>query len=113
MSYQDIIDTIKVVMADFFIVKSPDGAAIASALVYRTTGDKVQVIYWGNLPDTDHLKPMNFLACKIFDYYNKAGKRFFDIGPSTEFSIPNFGLCDFKQSIGCSASTKFTFELEL
>jgi len=35
--------------------------------------------------------------------------RYIDIGPSTENSIPNYGLCEFKESIGCDISPKYTF----
>ena len=34
-----------------------------------------------------------------------------DIGPSTENGIPNYGLCEFKESIGCSVTMKYSFEL--
>ena len=35
------------------------------------------------------------------------------IGPSTESSIPNYGLCEFKESIGCEINQKFTFSKEI
>lgn len=113
MKIKDVYDTIKIIEADFFLVKDSDGKAIASAMVYHVTKDNVQVIYWGNLEGTDNLKPMNFMAYKVMEYYDEQGKEFFDIGPSTEFSVPNFGLCDFKQAIGCDTSAKITFELDL
>ena len=77
---------------------------------YRNKEKFVQVIYWGNYPDTDQFKSMNFLAFKVFEYYKNSGIEIIDIGPSTEFSIPNRGLCDFKQGIGCSVTTKLSFE---
>lgn len=112
MSLDDIKNTIKIVKCDFFLV-SHLGALVASAMVYHITTDKVQVIYWGNLPGTDDLKSMNFLSFKIFEYYKSQNVSFLDIGPSTENSMPNFGLCDFKQGIGCDVSSKLTFELDL
>lgn len=113
MTLDDIRKTIEVIKADFYLVRKEDGQAIASAIVYEVASDKVQVIYWGNLPGTDSSKSMNFLSYHLFDVYKKANKTFFDIGPSTENSIPNVGLCDFKQTIGCDTSTKLTFELDL
>ncbi len=113
MTYENVLETIKIIKTDFFIVQDASGQAIASAMVYEVADDKVQIIYWGNLPDTDELRPMNFMAFHIFDHYQKAGKTFIDIGPSTEYSIPNFGLCDFKQAIGCETSSKITFEADL
>lgn len=113
MSYENVLETIKIIKTDFFTVLDANQQAIASAMVYEVTDSKMQIIYWGNLPDTDELRPMNFMAFHIFDHYKKAGKTFIDIGPSTEYSIPNFGLCDFKQAIGCETSSKITFEADL
>lgn len=113
MSYENVLDTIKIIKTDFFVVRTSSGQAIASAMVYEVAPGKVQIIYWGNFPGTDELRPMNFMAFHIFDHYKKAGKSFIDIGPSTEYSVPNFGLCDFKQAIGCDTSSKITFEADL
>lgn len=113
MSYENILETIKIIKTDFFVVSTPEEQAIASAMVYEVAPSKVQIIYWGNFPGTDELRPMNFMAFHIFDYYKKAGKSFIDIGPSTEYSVPNFGLCDFKQAIGCDTSSKITFEADI
>jgi hypothetical protein len=40
----------------------------------------------------------------------KKGMKFVDIGPSTENSIPNYGLCEFKESIGCTVVNKYSFK---
>lgn len=55
---------------------------------------------------------MNMLTYSLFQHYRKTGVRILDIGISTENGIPNFGLCEFKESIGCSVSLKYCFELE-
>ncbi len=113
MTLENVRDTARVVPADFFLARDDAAMPLASAMVYHVTHDKAQVIYWGNLPETDALKPMNFLAYRIFAHYKGAGMRLIDTGPSTEFSVPNLGLCDFKQGLGCDVSTKFTFELDV
>jgi lipid II:glycine glycyltransferase (peptidoglycan interpeptide bridge formation enzyme) len=69
----------------------------------------VQVIYWGDIPEFSKYKTMNFLSFNIFEHYKKSGLKIVDIGPSTENSIPNYGLCEFKESIGCSIAAKVTF----
>ncbi|MDT3741074.1 MAG: hypothetical protein RO257_16410 [Candidatus Kapabacteria bacterium] len=109
LSFDDILNTSKIIDVDFFLVSDSNNNPIASSINFHVTKDINQVVYWGNLPDTDHLKPMNFLAYKIFEYYKNSNIKFIDIGPSTENSIPNFGLCDFKQSIGCNTSLKYSF----
>ncbi len=112
MSLEDVLKTIKIVPADVFIVKNADEFCIASAFIFNVTTNIVLVVYWGNLPGTEYLKPMNYLAYKIFEYYKLHNKKIVDIGPSTENSIPNYGLCDFKQGIGCDTSIKMSFCLK-
>lgn len=110
MSLEEVIRTTSVIPADFFLLRHDDND-IAAAQVFHVTDDIYQVIYWGDRREFSHLRPMNFLAYSIFKYYHKQGLRILDIGPSTEEGIPNYGLCNFKESIGCTVSTKFSFEL--
>lgn len=113
MSYEDVVKTIHIIEADFFIVRDSAHQGVASAMVFHVTKDIVQVIYWGNVEGSDDLKPMNFLSYKVFEHYKKRGMRMVDIGPSTDNSIPNFGLCDFKQGVGCVTRAKYSFSLKL
>jgi hypothetical protein len=113
MTYDNIIATMAVVEMNFFLVYDKLKTPIASAMIYLVSQNKAQVIYWGNSPDTESSRPMNFMAYCIFNHYKGKGIKFMDIGPATEFSIPNPGLCDFKQSIGCTASPKITFEVDI
>lgn len=113
MSFENIIDTTDVVKADFFLVRNNTGKPVASSLVFHVASDIVQVIYWGGLLEYNDLKTMNFMSYRIFDYYNKLKKKIVDIGPSTSDSVPNNGLCVFKESIGCNVSLKFSFFRDL
>lgn len=108
MTYSQVKDTLAIVGHELFLVKK-DGFSIAAALIYHVTADTVQVIYWGDRPGYGNLKPINYLSYQLIQYYGKKGLRYLDIGPSTEDSIPNVGLCDFKESIGCERGLKFTF----
>jgi len=109
MSWEQVEATLAHIQADFFLVKNPEGLPVASAIVFHVAPGIVQVIYWGDLPEFAQLKTMNFLAFQVFRHYHGMKMQWVDIGPSTEHSIPNFGLCEFKESIGCSISPKFTF----
>jgi hypothetical protein len=113
MSFEDILDTSKVIDADFFIVTDSMQKNAAAAMVFKVTDSIVQVVYWGHLSAFSSLKPINFLSYNVFDYYKKIGKEFVDIGPSTENSVPNYGLIEFKRSIGCDISSKLTLEKKL
>ena len=110
---EDLINISNHIKIDCFIVKSPEGENIASAIVYHIKDSFVQVIYWGNLPGHNDKHSMNFMAFSMLKYYSNQGVSFFDLGPSTDNSLPNFGLSDFKQSIGCLPSIKFSFKLDL
>ena len=109
MSLQQVLDTIKVIPADFFNL-SMNGANVAAAQVFHVAHDVVQVIYWGDVPGFENYRPMNFLAAKIVEYYKQAGLRYVDVGPSSEFGVPSIGLCNFKESIGCRVEDKYSFE---
>lgn len=110
MSYEDVMSTIKVIPADFFLL-THNGTDVAAAQVFHTSADICQVIYWGDLHEYSHLRSMNYLACRIFEHYYQQGLKILDIGPSTDSSVPNYGLCSFKESLGCRSSLKFTFEI--
>jgi len=105
MTLQDLQNTSRGITCDVFIVLFNE-IAIASAVVYHTTDVVAQVIYWGDANSYSSLKPINFLSYNLVNHYKRLGFKYLDIGPSSENSIPNYGLCDFKTSIGCSTSLK-------
>lgn len=107
MTFQQVMDTVGIVDHDFLMVMKEE-ESIAAALVYHISDNVAQVIYWGDRPGFGQLKPINYLAYQLIHYYDKRGFNYLDIGPSTEKSIPNYGLCDFKESIGCDISTKMS-----
>ncbi|WP_303150572.1 hypothetical protein [uncultured Cloacibacillus sp.] len=109
MTQDQVLETLSVVAHDVFIVQH-EGQGIASAIVYHVNDKIAQVIYWGDIPGVTHLKSINYLAYQLIQYYGAKGCQYLDIGPSTENSIPNYGLCDFKESIGCERSLKFAME---
>ena len=113
MTLDQVLDTTRTIPADFFIVKDPSGNSIASAIVFHVAPDVVQVIYWGDLHEYGKLKTMNFLSYRVFEHYSQQGMKRVDLGPSTDQSVPNYGLAEFKESIGCTIDPKFTFTSNL
>lgn len=107
MTLEQVMATIDVVKHNVFLVKK-DGVSIAAALVYVITDDMAQVIYWGDKPGYSELKPINFLSYNLIRYYGEKGFQCLDIGISTVDSEPNYGLCEFKESIGCERDLKIT-----
>lgn len=72
----------------------------------------VKLFIGGDVPSFSSLKSMNYLSYKVFEYYyNNTKVKILDIGISTENGIPNYGLCEFKENIGCTATTRFSLML--
>lgn len=112
MSLQQVLETIKKVKHEFFLVKKDD-INIASAMVYYVNEKVAQVVYWGNISNTEMYKPINFLSYELIKYYKEQGLSYLDIGISTEEGIPNYGLCSFKESIGCEWNSKIKWSKSL
>ena len=110
MTLQNVLATRKIINADFFVM-SYEGIDVAAAQVFHVAKDMAQVIYWGDLPQYSHLRTMNFFTYKVFEYYSQTSIQVLDIGPSTEDGVPNYGLCEFKENIGCEITLKHTIEL--
>lgn len=109
MTLEQVWQTVsRVVKADFFVL-THEGVDVAAAQVFYVSDGIAQVVYWGDIREYSALRPMNMLTYSIFRYYRSQGLRVLDIGPSTEDGIPNFGLCEFKESIGCEVTPKYSF----
>jgi hypothetical protein len=112
MTWEQVQEANTLIVIDFFVVKKEE-TPIGAALIFHVTPEIVQVVYWGDLPEFAEYKTMNFLSFNVFQYYKNKGIKIIDIGPSTENSIPNNGLCEFKESIGCDINIKTEFYKKL
>lgn len=108
LDYSDLAETSKFIEIDFFLIEK-DKFPIAAAVVYKVKSNMVQVVYWGSIFEYQGSKPINFLSLKLIEYYARLGIEIIDIGPSSINSQPDYGLCNFKDSIGCDTSIKNTF----
>jgi hypothetical protein len=109
MQYAEILATAAIIPTDFFLL-TKENEQVAAAIVYHIADGILYVPYWGDMPGYTEYKPMNFLSYSVFEHYRKLGKQIVHIGISTEDSVPNYGLCEFKESIGCTITPKFSFE---
>jgi len=109
MTEDNLLKTAQLIQTDSFIV-TVDDQDIASAIVYHTAPGIVQVIYWGDLADSKSYKAMHFLAYHLFAHYHRVGIPMVDVGPAMIDNQPNYGLCEFKESIGCDIQPKLTLE---
>lgn len=110
MTLADIEATSRVINIDPFIL-SLNGTDIAAAIVYHLTPEIAHIVYWGDTPGFEQLRPMNILPFHIFNHYHNLGYRYINIGTSSTDGIPNHGLCNFKESLGCLTTTIPTITL--
>lgn len=112
MSEQDVMKTMKIIPSSMYLTIWEE-TDIAAALVYEVADDIADVIYWGDIPGYSAQKPINYLSYMLMELYAGRGFRYLDIGTSTVAGIPNYGLCHFKDAIGCERSIKITMKKEL
>lgn len=108
MSFEQVEWTRQFVKGEWFSVVH-EGEWVAAAVVFPVTGHVAQVVYWGDIPGNT-CRAVNFLAEQLVVYYTEKGFDYLDIGPSTERSRPNYGLINFKESIGCETGSKIIIE---
>jgi hypothetical protein len=81
---------------------------VAAAVVYRVMADVDLLVAWGD--DAAHglqRSPMNLLAHQLVERSLATGARVLDLGPSSEKDgQPNFGLAQFKRSVGARPGTR-------
>lgn len=113
MSQLAVNTTLTVVRMHFFILFC-EGEEAAAAIIYETAPGIVQVIYWGDLPQFRGMRAMNALAYLVFKWFAdvRPDIHTIDIGPASTLGVRNQGLCDFKESIGCVATPKFTLTIQ-
>lgn len=103
MTLADVEATSSIIGIDAFILRHDD-TDVAAAIVYRIAPGVAHVVYWGDIPGFEHLRPMNILPYHIFTHYHALGFTTVNIGTSSTDGIPNHGLCEFKASLGCTLS---------
>lgn len=109
MSWEQVQETIQITEHDIFLLNKK-GKDVAAAIVFCVNKDVYQVIYWEDIDGYSEERPMNLLAENVYEFYQQKGIQVLDIGPSTENGVPNYGLCDFKESIGVSVLIKVYFK---
>lgn len=108
MSFRQLMDTMELTEHDAFVVKK-EGVGIVAEVLYKINDHIVQGIYTGTHPDYMNCNGMNLLTYYTIQYYGNKGYKILDKAIATEDSIPNYGLCNFKESVGCERSLKYTF----
>lgn len=112
LTYEQLSETLKLVDHDVFIVKK-DGIGIVAEFLYVINSKIVQGIYTGSRPDYLDCNGLNLLTYHTIRYYGDKGYSILDKATAGKDSEPMYGLCNFKESVGCERSLKFTFRKNL
>lgn len=105
MTLDDVVRTSALIPATYLML-THQGRDVAAVQAFRVNDSVEQIIYWGETPDSTHLRPMEVLAEKTFAYFRALGRETVDIGPASIGSDPTLGLCDFKARLGCLLQPK-------
>ena len=108
---QDLINMDSLTVRSFLVRQKEK--PIAAAIIFDVTEETSQIVYWGDILEYRNERAMGLLTLEIFNTYKKLGKKYLDIGPSSEDGVINVGLADYKKSIGCNTNIKVVFEYEV
>ncbi len=111
LTKEDVLKTSTLIPMDSFLVQL-NGQYVASAIVYLVTPDIPLVVYWGDRPGYESFRTMNFLTHGVIESYRNDGYKKLDTGTAMIDDKPNYGLCAFKESIGCSIMPRCRFVKE-
>jgi len=89
------------------------GTIFAGAICLRVTANYLYVFCWGERPEFRKESPVTLLADGLVAYAHARGIAVLDIGVSTEHSVPNVGLIAFKEHLGCLASGRRIYTLDI
>ncbi len=110
LSFEKLMKTLEIVDHDVFIVEGNNGEGIVSEFLYRINKEIVLGVYTGTMPEQRDKNGMNLLTYFTIKYYSELGYKIIDKSISTAKSEPNYGLMNFKESVGCSRSLKYSFK---
>tara|TARA_A100000164_G_C21318523_1_gene501043 strand:- start:196 stop:543 length:348 start_codon:yes stop_codon:yes gene_type:complete len=79
---------------------------IASAICIKISEEILYVFYWGEIETYQDISPTSYLSYKIANYCKFKQLKILDLGTSSFNSFPNFGLINFKKSIGALSCNK-------
>ncbi|MDR1812141.1 MAG: hypothetical protein LBQ87_04895 [Candidatus Fibromonas sp.] len=109
---EELFETAKATNTQFdcFLIYA-EQESIAAAMVFTIETKRALNVLWGDNREKKLLRPMNFLAVSMAEHYESLGYLSLDLGPGSKNGIPNYGLCNFKQGLGCAITLKFSVKI--
>lgn len=96
----------------FFDLKSKE-RILASCYCLAVNKNIIYVFYWGHNKIYDKISPVILLANKIYEFAKKRDFKIIDVGTSSKNGSIDFGLKQFKESLGFKVALKLSFKKEL
>ena len=79
---------------------------VSSAICIKINPKILYVFYWGETEGFEKLSPVSYMSTRLVDYCMKNKIDILDLGTSSQKSIPNLGLINFKRAIGARSCNK-------
>jgi hypothetical protein len=111
MSHEDLSRTVTLFPSEYKLFGVFDGANLAgAAITIRVSKNILSNFYIAHSVKFAHLSPVVMLTEGLYNYCISNGISLLDLGTSALNGNPNFGLLDFKLSVGAEATSKLTFQ---
>jgi len=115
LSYNDILSLSEKFQKyiKIFAIIDENNNFVASSFSIIINQKILYVFYWGEIPKVKNDSPVVMLSKAIFNFCQRKGFKFIDIGTSSMNSIPNYNLYKFKERIGYNVSSKINLKLQI
>lgn len=111
MTAYDLEATAPIASTRLFALRRASGEIAAAAIVYRSSPEAYQLIYWGHTDPTPGV--MNLLASELTTALSAdSSAGILDLGPASDCGCLLPGLARFKTSLGAIPTVKPTFRFE-
>lgn len=108
LPFERLRETLNYVAHDAFIVRQGSQGVVGEFL-YRINNSIVHALYAGTNPTYLDVGGMNVLTYYTIRYYGNLGYKFINKEAASTDSVPLYGLCNFKESVGGQRNLKFSF----
>ena len=107
MNWNQICEMIDIFRDKFiFFALFNNKKMVSSAICIKINPKILYVFYWGEIEGFEKLSPVSYMSTRLVDYCIKNKIDILDLGTSSQKSIPNLGLINFKRAIGARSCNK-------
>jgi len=108
MKFEELEHANKLTNLEVFLLKYQENY-ISACIGFKCNTKLFHVIYWGHNVRYEELFPMNGLSYFLINSLKNKGYEYIDLGISTNQTSPDYGLLNFKISIGAETCTRLSW----